>query len=595
MLKKGSHTFRPYYINECEDIKFAIKQVASQYNRDADSFDFELQAITTYKKNLYDYELEQIHQDAVEAFFQNRDNMLEPNLVISQRYCILIKEKERKETRFHLSADKGFSEAFLYFHPGFTYKEENFESLYGQIKKEKVWNKILCFDEEREKKALVEFLKTLTYPLKKEERYLLVRGVNLVASTEAKLSFKKDVTAQFQTVLANEVICEFQKPLQGKPGRNIRGDYIVPQAPKSEKQTSPLRYDNASIVLVDYPNKIEYKSAMGGILDYKDNVLSIEDTLEAQEVSFKTTGSLIGAIDSGTVVNITETDTMKEALGQGMKIQAGEVNIEGNVGSDAIVHSKRVHIGGLTHQSSKIYADSVEVSTHKGYIKGEKVQIDTLEAGVIEGKRVEVDKMHGGKIYAEEIVIQTLHSNALLYATKSIHIVHMKKGENKFFLAANYSPSNKKQYDTLLAQKNDSIKEAIRLTKELKVESLELTKLKETANEVRKVLTQYKNTKTKPPSYLLEKFEAYRARVVALREKREKINFLSETFKNARDALVELDAQTKDATISIDSGWVGYNEVHYTFYAPSKDLLCIPKPGEPSKVIYKNDKIELVL
>lgn len=152
MLKKGSHTFRPYYINECEDIKFAIKQVASQYNRDADSFDFELQAITTYKKNLYDYELEQIHQDAVEAFFQNRDNMLEPNLVISQRYCILIKEKERKETRFHLSADKGFSEAFLYFHPGFTYKEENFESLYGQIKKEKVWNKILCFDEEREKK-----------------------------------------------------------------------------------------------------------------------------------------------------------------------------------------------------------------------------------------------------------------------------------------------------------------------------------------------------------------------------------------------------------------------------------------------------------
>lgn len=595
MLKKGSHTFRPYYINECEDIKFAIKQVASQYNRDADSFDFELQAITTYKKNLYDYELEQIHQDAVEAFFQNRDNMLEPNLVISQRYCILIKEKERKETRFHLSTDKGFSEAFLYFHPGFTYKEENFESLYGQIKKEKVWNKILCFDEEREKKALVEFLKTLTYPLKKEERYLLVCGVNLVASTEAKLSFKKDVTAQFQTVLANEVICEFQKPLQGKPGRNIRGDYIVPQAPKSEKQTSPLRYDNVSIVLVDYPNKIEYKSAMGGILDYKDNVLSIEDTLEAQEVSFKTTGSLIGAIDSGTVVNITETDTMKEALGQGMKIQAGEVNIEGNVGSDATVHSKRVHIGGLTHQSSKIYADSVEVSTHKGYIKGEKVQIDTLEAGVIEGKCVEVDKMYGGKIYAEEIVIQTLHSNALLYATKSIRIVHMKKGENKFFLAANYSPSNKKQYDTLLAQKNDSIKEAIRLTKELKVESLELTKLKETADEVRKVLTQYKNTKTKPPSYLLEKFEAYRARVVALREKREKINFLSETFKNARDALAELDAQTKDATISIDSGWVGYNEVHYTFYAPSKDLLCIPKPGEPSKVIYKNDKIELVL
>lgn len=50
MLKKSSQTFRPYYVNECEDIKFAIKQVSSQFNRDSDDFDFELQSITTYKK-----------------------------------------------------------------------------------------------------------------------------------------------------------------------------------------------------------------------------------------------------------------------------------------------------------------------------------------------------------------------------------------------------------------------------------------------------------------------------------------------------------------------------------------------------------------
>ncbi|TLD85330.1 DUF342 domain-containing protein [Helicobacter sp. MIT 11-5569] len=595
MLKKGSHTFRPYYINECEDIKFAIKHIASQYNRDADLFDFELQAVTTYKKNLYDYELEQIHQDAVDEFLTKRDNMLEPNLVISQRYCILIKEKERKETRFHISADKSFSEAFLYFHSGFVYREEDFENLYVQIKKEKVWNKILCFDEENEKKALEEFLNTLTYPLGQEVRYLLIRGVNLVVSTEAKFEFKKDVIAQFQTVLQNEVICEFQKPLEGKPGRNIRGDYIVPQSPKSLEQTSPLKYDTASITLIDYPNKIEYRSAIGGILNYEEDILSIEDTLETQEVSFKTTGSLIGSIDSQTVVNITEADTMKEALGQGMKIQAGEVNIEGNVGTDAIVHSKKVRIGGLTHQNSKIYADDVEVATHKGYIKGENIQIDMLETGIVEGKRVEVSKMYGGKIYAEEIIIQTLHANAFLYATKSIHVVHMKKGENKFFLAANYSPSNKEKYNALLHKKNHSIKEAIRMTKELKVESLEVAKLKETADEVRKVLMQYKNTQTKPPSYLLEKFEAYRARVVALREKREKINQLSEAFKNARDDIIKLDSQTKNATITIESGWVGHNEVHYTFYAPSKELLCVPKPGEPTRVIYENDKVVLAL
>lgn len=595
MLKRGLHLFRPCYINECEDVKFAIKQVASHYNRDADSFDFEIQSIITYKKNSEDYGLEQIHQGAVDAFLQQCNNMLDPNLVILQRYCILIKEKERRETRFHLSADKTFSEAFLYFHSGFVYKEEDFESLYMQIRKEKVWNKILCFNEEEERKVLAEFLKTLIYPLKQEVRYLLICGVNLVASTEAKLSFQKDVNAQFQTVLANELICEFQKPLQGKPGRNIRGYYVIPPSPKSQKQVSPLKYDIASILPIDYPNKIEYRSAIGGILDYQNDILSIKETLEAKEVSFKTTGSLIGAIDSGTVVNITEADTMKEALGQGMKIQAAEVNVDGNVGPDAIIHSKKVNVGGLTHQSSKIYADNVRVAIHKGYIKGKNIQVDALEAGIIEGEHVEVNKLYGGKIYAESIVVQTLHSNAFLYATKSIHIVFMQKGENKFFLAANYSPSNKKRYDTLLAQKNDSIKEAIHCTKELKVESLELAKLKDTADEVRRILMQYKNTKTKPPSYLLEKFQEYHTRVVALRKKRERINELSGAFKDARDAIAKLDAQTKNATINVDSGWAGYNEIHYIFYAPSRDLLCIPKPSEPSKVIYKNDKIELVL
>ncbi len=218
-----------------------------------------------------------------------------------------------------------------------------------------------------------------------------------------------------------------------------------------------------------------------------------------------------------------------------------------------------------------------------------------LETGIIEAKKVEVEHVYGGKIYAEEIVIKTLHSNAFLYATKNIHITKMEKGENKFFLAANYSPAGKEKYNALFKQKNESIKEAIRMTKELKVESLELKKLKATADEIRGTLIHYKNTKTTPPSYLLAKFEEYHQRVLALKNKRQRINELSMDFKNAREALNVLDELTKNATITIESGWIGYNEVHYVFYSPSRELLCVPKPGEPSKVVYQKDKIQLIL
>ena len=66
-------------------------------------------------------------------------------------------------------------------------------------------------------------------------------------------------------------------------------------------------------------------------------------------------------------------------------------------------------------------------------------------------------------------------------------------------------------------------------------------------------------------------------------------------FKNAREALNVLDELTKNATITIESGWIGYNEVHYVFYSPSRELLCVPKPSEPSKVVYQKGKIQLIL
>ena len=53
-------------------------------------------------------------------------------------------------------------------------------------------------------------------------------------------------------------------------------------------------------------------------------------------------------------------------------------------------------IYGNTNNSAKIYADDVYVSTHKGYLKAEKADIDTLENGIIEAKVVKIKKGMGG-------------------------------------------------------------------------------------------------------------------------------------------------------------------------------------------------------
>ncbi len=593
--KKPSSTFQPYYVNECENIKLAIKQVASKFNKDPNTLDFDLQNIITYKKTSQDQQLKLIPQNEVNLFLNNRNNLLDSNLTITQHYCVTIKEQSKKQRQFHFQADKIFSEIFLIFRVGFTYTDTIFESLYEEIRKIKVWNKILIFNEFAEKKTLKEFLSSLEYPLKQEAKYLLVQGTNLLPTLESKLEFKKEITKNFQPINKNEIICIYHKALQGKPGRNTRGEYIIPKVPKILHQNSPLKYDSASIKAKEYPNAIYYLSAIGGILKYDKDYLQIQDTFEVKEVSLKTTGSLIGGIDSGTTINITEADNLKESLGQGMKVEASKVNIAGNVGAHAEIKVKEVNIGGFTHQSSKIYAQNATIKIHKGYVYGEIIKIQNLETGIIEGKRVEVEQMYGGKIYADEIFIQKLHANAFLYATKNIRIATMLKGENKFFIAANYSPQAKEYFNTLIKTKNDSMQQVIILTKELKAEILHIQKLKPTADETRKTLMLYKNTKTTPPSYLLKEFEAYHQLVLDLKHKQETINQLSQTYKQSLKDLNTFDEATQNATIEIQSGWVGYNEVHYHFYSPKLELMLIPKPNQPKKVSYNKQTKQLIL
>ncbi|MDE5602400.1 MAG: FapA family protein, partial [Helicobacter sp.] len=536
-----------------------------------------------------------IPQNEVDLFLNNYNNLLNPNLTITQCYCILVKEQPKENKGFHFKANDIFSEVFLIFRPNFVFTDATFESLYQEIRKAKAWNRVLIFNEFEEKRALKEFLSSLKYPLKQEVKYLLAQGFNLLPTLESKLEFKKEITHNIQIVNKNEIICIYHKALRGKPGRNTRGEYIIPQEPKTLHQNSPLKYDSASIKSKEYPNAIYYLSAMGGILQYNQDYLQIKDTLETKEVSLKTTGSLVGEVDSGTTINITGADNLKESLGQGMKIETSKVNIIGNVGAYAEIKAQEVHIGGLTHQSSKIYTQSATIKTHKGYLYGEIIKIQNLEAGIVEGKRVEVERIYGGKIYAEEIIIQNLHSNAFLYATKKIKVMTMEKGENKFFIASNYSPQAKQYYNTLLKKKNDSIQEAIHLTKELKAENLHLQELKPAADEIRKTLILYKNTKTIPPNYLLKEFESYHQLVLNLKKKREKINQLSQIYKQTLQDLNEFDEATQRATIEIQSGWVGYNEVHYYFYAPKLELTLMPKPSQPTKVAYDKQSQQLVL
>lgn len=578
-------------LQECDDILYTLKQLAEQNNISADELDFELKAVKTYKKDMHDSDFVALDSRDAPSFLGNTKNLADPTLAIMQRYTIKVIPNNGPHFAVYFETDSAHTHGELVFSRGFIFNESDFPRLWRYIAKLKAENRVLFVDDLQEQNNLLSFLKEQKYPIESELRYTLAKAVNLVPTRDCALEFRV-VVSGYTSILKDEILCVYLKPLQGKPGRDIRGVYMIPGAPKGLGMPSPLRFDANTIKANDLSDEIQYTAIIGGIVNYDDGFLSVKDTLQTDEVSRKT-GNLINDINSNSTINVTQSDSLKEAVGDGIKVQAAKVQIDGNIGARSEVVGDEVNIGGLTHMQSKIFSKNANIATHKGFVQAEKIKVETLEAGVIEGKIVEVDEVYGGKIYAEEIIIKKLHSNAQLHATKKIEVAVMKSGENKFFLSADYSPQNRALFAELENKRDSSIKEAIRQTKQLKIEAAEIKRLSATADETRKMLNEYRRSGKKAPQFLIDEFAKYVQMVKDMRNKRKRIKDLSATYEQLKMQLEQLDQKTKSAVVEILSGWQGYNEVHFIFHSPKKNFTLLPRYGEPSCAYFSEDKILL--
>lgn len=580
-------------LQECDDISYTLKQLAEQNNINVDELDFELKAVKTYKKDMHDSEFIALDSRETPGFLGNIKNLADPTLAIMQRYTIKIIPNNGPQFSVYFETDSAHTQGELVFSRGFTFNDSEFAKLWRYIAKLKAENRVLFIDDLQEQNDLLSFLKEQKYPIESELRYTLAKAVNLVPTHDCALEFRV-VVSGYTSVLKDEILCVYLKPLQGKPGRDIRGVYMIPGAPKGLGMPSPLRFDVNTIKAEDLQDEVRYLAIIGGIVNYDNGFLSVKDTLQTEEITRKM-GDLINDINSNSTINVTQSDSLKEAVGDGIKVQAAKVQIDGNIGARSEVIGEEVNIGGLTHMQSKIFSKNANIATHKGFVQADKIKVQTLEAGVIEGKIVEVNEVYGGKIYAEEIIIHKLHSNAQLHATKKIEVSVMKSGENKFFLSADYSPQNRALFAELENKRDSSIKEAIRQTKQLKIESAEIKRLGATADETRKMLNKYRKSGQKAPHFLVEEFAKYVEMVKNLRNKRKRIKELTATYEQLKMQLEQLDQKTKSAIVDILNGWQGYNEVHFIFHSPKRTFTILPRAGEPSRAYFSEDKILLTM
>ena len=387
-----------------------------------------------------------------------------------------------------------------------------------------------------------------------------------------------------QSVHKDELLMEYLKEVPGKPGRNCRGEYMKPK--EAEAKNAPTFTVDETIKQIETEKGVEYRAGENGYISLEGSVYSIKTDMEVNEVSFKTTGSISTGLDTDVTLNIKEKDTQKDAIGTGMEVDATEVDIDGNVGSNSVVNAKIAKIGGQTHKTSLIRADDVTINVHKGKAYGRVVKINRLEHGIVDCDTVHIEQAMGGEIRAKEIKIELCNSYIKATASKSIEITkfHSSGGENIFTI----DPLLKKNSQDGFVDTKEEIEELEFDMREINKEILKYTEIikgnQATFNTIKKRLVHYKKNGVQMPASFVKQYNKFIKVKKHLQEiqkeydgKKERVELLSSRAVSMQNDILEARVINRDL-------WIGHNEIRFKLIKPPVELVYKPEQGSSEHI-----------
>lgn len=385
-----------------------------------------------------------------------------------------------------------------------------------------------------------------------------------------------------KSILKDELLIEYIKAKEGKAGRNCRGEFIKPEEPIVKNE--PTFQVDDTIKVHETDDKIEYFAKESGYIALEGNVYLIKTEVDIGEISFKTTGSITSGLDSDVSISVTEKDAIKDAIGMGMDVEVTEIDVEGNVGSNANVRAIKARVQGQTHKTATIRANELNINIHKGNAFGKDIHITRLEHGVVDGDIVDVAQAVGGDIRAKEITIELCGSYVNATASRFIEIKKMQGSENVFTI----DPLLKKDTIKGHEENQDSIKQLEDDIKKIHIEIDKYSQIVKNSvsnfNILKKKLLHYQKNGVKMPESFVKQYKQYK-------KTGEHLSTIKKEYAQKRDQHTLLTTRTAsfqdnifDARIINRDRWVGYNEIVFQLVEPPIKLSYLPPEGSMGMV-----------
>lgn len=605
---KSSKKIRPTVVRT-QNVAKELISIAKSNDVSVSTIDFNILEAQTYTRvNMGDKEADWVEIANEELLeLEDKGAILDKNFQIKQMYEIEIFSKIDNDpyADFHLAVGANATKCKVYLSiregSKVSYNPRFEEELLVLVNKSKVRANILIniFDE-----MLSDVVSKISAHVRVEEKavyeknevHLIAQAYEPTPTTNDALILhynKKDTISEkdkvnyanrgfIQSVHKDELLIEYVKIKKGKPGRNCRGEFMEPKEPIEENIPSFTTDD--TIKVIDSEQNIEYRAVENGYIALDGNLYTIKSDVDIGEISFKTTGSIEAGIDSDVNINVKEADAIKDAIGTGMVVEVSEIDIEGNVGSNAKVMALRATVGGQTHKTATLRADSLKINVHKGKAYGKNIHITRLEHGEIDGDIVEVSQAVGGHIRAKEIVVELCGSYVNATASRLIEIKKLQGSENVFTI----DPLLKKSVKEGLNENQEDITELANSVKNIKKEIEQYTKVVKqnlsAFNDVKKRLIHYKKNGVKMPNTFVKQYKQFQKaqdHLVAIKKefalKNDQLNLLTTKTASFQDNIF-------DARIINRDRWIGHNEIVFKLVDPPIEVSMKPQEGSQDKI-----------
>jgi len=581
-----------------ENVARELRSTASKYAMSTSQLYIELNTTKTYAlkdgedsqeifgNDLTKYKNEEYLEDSQLNFTQEYDitiHALDDRYPFKNMICEIVFEKD--ETLAYLIIKKGSQ---------LRYYDGLYHDFLNYITELKLRSNILLYLFDVDYKSSIKGFVDVIQKIKKitfneDKKILVAQGLEAIESIKADISMlieennrvgKEDEEGKVDysnrgfllSCVEGEQLFEFIKPQQGQNGRTCKGKII--QVEEVNLHANPTFTVEDGIEVEDSFENIKYFSNKSGYLVKKGNKYDVANSIDIDEISFKTTGTINSDLDSEISINVVKQDPLEDAIEEGMHVKVQTLSVKGSIGPNTQIEARDILIDGQTHKDSFIQCHNAQIGQHRGVIEGRRVEVNTLEGGEIIADIAIVKNALRGVIKAKRIQISSLGSHVTMEASESITIEMIKGEENKFILDTNIKGAfdkNESEIDEIqyLEKLENELKPLFEMVKET---TEKLKKNLIPCDKIKAALIKAKKEGSEITPTLIKNFRLCKVMKVHYKKLKEDFEYKKSQVSTLKKKLSSSKIDIFNAKITIEHPHRGYNIIIYRLHEPEREI-----------------------